>query len=122
MADITIIDEKREAEKEYEALNIDKYSTKLFSMFTGKLQHVQIKFRNELMNVVIDRFGVDVHTIAEGNEHFIAFVEVETSPLFFGWLCGFGKAVEIISPESAVKKMGEYVAEIAKIYEKDKNG
>ena len=119
MNDITILDEKREAEKEYEALNIDKYSTNLFSMFMGKPQHVQLRFRNELIGVVIDRFGVDVRIMTDGEEHFIAFVAVETSPLFFGWLCGFGKAVEIVSPLPAVKKMGEYVSEIAKMYEND---
>ena len=115
-------DEKREAEKEYEALNIDKYSTNLFSMFTGTLHHVQLRWKNELMNVVIDRFGVDVRIFKDGESHFIAYVEVEISPLFFGWLCNFGDAVQIVSPVPAVQKMAEYVAKINKIYNKDKNG
>ena len=88
-------------------------------MFTGKLQRVQLKFRNDLIGVVIDRFSVDVRIMGDKDspEHFIAFVEVETSPLFFGWICGFGKAVEIVSPPVVVKKMGEYVSDIAKMYE-----
>jgi predicted DNA-binding transcriptional regulator YafY len=112
MNDITILDEKRDAEKEFEALNIDKYSTNLFSMFTGKLQRVQLRVRNEMMNVVIDRFGVDVRIMGDkdSTEHFIVFVEVETSPMFFGWLCGLGKTVKLISPDATVKKMAEYVA------------
>jgi predicted DNA-binding transcriptional regulator YafY len=117
MNDITILEENRDAEKEYEALNLENYASKSFSMFTGTIQRVQIKFRNELLNVAIDRFGLEVRITPEGQEHFIAYVEVETSPQFYGWLCGLGKAVELISPPSTVKKMGEYVADIAKMYE-----
>lgn len=99
---VEILEEKIEAEKEYEALNIDKYSTNLFSMFTGTLYHIQLRWRNDLINVVIDRFGVDVRIMADGEEHFISFVKVETSPPFFGWLCSFGDAVQIVSPEPVI--------------------
>ena len=117
---INILDENRSAEKEMEALNLENYSAKLFSMFTGTLQRVQIKFTNELINVAIDRFGIDVRIMADGENHFIAFVELETSPQFFGWLCGMGKAVEIVSPAAVVKKFAEYIAEIANMYSSDK--
>ena len=65
MDHINILDDNITSEKEMEALNLEGYSTKLFSMFTGKRERVQIKFRNELINVAIDRFGMDVRIMAE---------------------------------------------------------
>ena len=58
------------------------------------------------MGVVIDRFGRDVAMKPDGEEHFIARVEVAVSEQFYGWITGLGRDVEIISPDSIVEAIG----------------
>ena len=41
---------------------------------------------------------------------------IETSPQFYGWLCGLGKGVRVMSPPEVVEEMGNYVKGIAEMY------
>ena len=59
-------------------------------MYGGERKEVVLKLHNDLVNVIIDRYGKDVYMRKEDNEHFIAFVEVQISPPFWGWLFQFG--------------------------------
>ena len=88
----------------------------MFSMFSGKVQNVKIRFSNHLANVVIDRFGRDIVMIPEDEKHFTIHTDIEVSPQFFGWLCGLGKGVRILSPADVVEEMGYYVKGIAEMY------
>ena len=41
---------------------------------------------------------------------------IETSPQFYGWLCGLGRGVRVVSPPEVVEAMGNYVKGIAEMY------
>lgn len=82
--------------------------------FTTKT--LTMHFSNHLTGVVIDRFGRDVMLLPVDEHHFSVSVKVEVSPQFFGWVCGLGKGVRIVSPAAVVEQMGEYVKEIANMY------
>ena len=41
---------------------------------------------------------------------------IEVSPQFYGWLCGLGRGVRIVSPPEVVEEMGNYVKGIAEMY------
>lgn len=119
MEKIAVVNEERNGQDEYKALNIDKRSTKLFSMFAGKEEHVELRFSNHITGVIVDRFGGDIFVLKDkdSENHSTVGVNVEVSQQFFGWLCGLGKAVKLLSPDSVVKKMAEYVVGISKMYE-----
>jgi predicted DNA-binding transcriptional regulator YafY len=119
MDDIEILDEKREHEDLFNALNIDRMATSLFSMFGGKNERVQLRVDNELAGVIIDRFGLDNRFFDKNENNFTVSVEVETSPQFYGWLCGFGNKIKIVAPSRVVEKMREYVMKVAEMYETD---
>ena len=121
MDTITALNEEREGQEAFEALKLSERSTKVFSMYGGKEERVGLRFRNHLTGVVIDRFGKDVAMRADGQNHFITNVTVEISPQFFGWLCGLGRGVKILSPDGVVKEMGDYTLSIAKMYQTDEN-
>lgn len=116
MDSIEIAMEKREGKEEFKKINLSDRSLKVFSMYSGREQRVTLRFSNHLVNVVFDRFGRDVMLIPDGDKHFTMTVEIEISPQFFGWLCGLGKGVRIVSPASAAAEMGEYVKAIAEMY------
>jgi predicted DNA-binding transcriptional regulator YafY len=117
MDNIKPLAEPRDGKDVFAALNLSERSAKVFSMFGGREERVTLRFRNHLTGVVIDRFGTEILMLKDGEQHFTVSVAVEVSPQFFAWLCGLGRAVRIISPDSVVKEMCGYVANITEMYQ-----
>lgn len=97
--------------------DLSAYSKKMFAMFGGEETDVYIKFDNELVGVVYDRFGIDIPIMKEDDEHFVCHVKVDVSPHFLSWVMSFGKKAKIISPEPVVDKMRSFLQEVQNIYE-----
>lgn len=116
MDGIDIVHTKREGKEVFKDMKLSERSLRMFSMFSGKVQKVKIRFSNHLANVVIDRFGKDITMIPEDEKHFTIHTDIEVSPQFFGWLCGLGRGVRILAPAEVVEEMGNYVKGIAEMY------
>ena len=116
MDGIEIVPHKREGKEVFKEMKLSERSLRVFSMFSGKVQKVKIRFSNHLANVVIDRFGKDIIMVPEDEKHFTIHTDIEVSPQFYGWLCGLGKGVRVISPPEVVEEMGNYVKGIAEMY------
>ena len=98
MEGVEIIDEK--AVPKPDNFIVADYMNSSFSMFSGTTQDVKLRFDNQLINAVIDRFGKNITIIADGDSHFTVRVKVkaEHPEPFFGWLFQFGTMAEIIEP------------------------
>ena len=59
-------------------------------------------FHKSLVGVIIDRFGAETMLIPDGDDHFIFSMDIAVSPLFLGWLAGFGDRARILSPQSVI--------------------
>ena len=116
MSDISVTDEPRAGQDAYEKLDMAAYSRKVFGMFSGDEQSVQLRFANHLVGAVLDRLGRDVMIIPDGEDHFTVRTNVVVSPQFFAWVCGFGDAVQILAPDDVVAAMKEHVTRIAELY------
>ena len=116
MDDIEIVPQKREGKEAFKELKLSERSLRMFSMYSGKVQKVKIRFSNHLANVVIDRFGREIVMVPDDDRHFTIHTDIEVSPQFFGWVCGLGKAVRILAPAEVVEEMGNYVKGIAEMY------
>ena len=116
MDGIEIVIRKREGKETFKEMKLSEHSLRMFSMFSGKVQKVKIRFSNYLANVVIDRFGRDIQMVPEDEKHFTIHTDIEVSPQFFGWVCGLGKGVRILAPAEVVEEMGGYVKGIAEMY------
>ncbi len=79
---------------------LSSYLTSSFSMFSGESVSVKLSFDNSLINVVLDRFGMDVMIVPESEESFTINVSINPQAPFYGWLFQFGGKVKILSPES----------------------
>ena len=113
---ISVTDEPRGAREIFDNIDMSSYSRRHFGMFTGTAEPVKLEFENGLAGAVIDRFGRDIPFIPTDDEHFSVTVNIAVSPQFFGWVCGFGGRVRILSPNSIVEKMKEHLAEISAMY------
>lgn len=116
MDDIDIVRTKREGKEVFKDMKLNERSLRVFSMFSGKVQKVKIRFSNHLANVVIDRFGRDIVMVPDDEKHFTIHTDIEVSPQFFGWLCGLGRGARILAPAEVVEEMGNYVKGIAEMY------
>jgi predicted DNA-binding transcriptional regulator YafY len=104
-----------------EARNLDlgKYTNRVFGMFSGEVETVRLRMRNELAGVVRDRFGADIIMIPDGQDHFIFSAEIAVSPLFFSWVLMFGDRAEILSPESVRRDYLALLVKSRSVYESD---
>ena len=116
MDHIDIVYQKRQGKDVFSKIDISKRPLRMFGMFSGKEKTVKLRFANYLANVVLDRFGKDAVLAYEDEKHFTFTTVIETSPQFYGWLCGLGKGVRIVSPPEVVEEMGNYVKGIAEMY------
>lgn len=106
----------RQGKEAFEKLDLAAYSNAHFGMFSGEEEPVRLCFENELAGPVIDRFGADIALVPRDEGHFSVTVNAAVNVQFFGWLCGFGDRVRILSPESAVRGMKEHLASMTRLY------
>ena len=78
------------------------YARRHFGMYAGRPCPLRLRCENRLAGVVIDRFGLEVSLVPDGEGHFTATVDVVASPPLWGWLFGLGPGVEVLSPDWAV--------------------
>ncbi|MGN1167876.1 MAG: helix-turn-helix transcriptional regulator [Lachnospiraceae bacterium] len=116
MAEISILNEKREGKEKFGNFDLAEYSKKMFGMFSGEEQVVRIRFPKHLLGVIVDRFGKEVPIRQEKEGYYIARISVFVSEQFFGWLTGLGKSVIILSPENVRREYQLFLDTILKAY------
>ncbi len=121
MRDVKLLYEKREGEEEFAKIDMKQYTKRVFSMYSGERHRVTLRFTNDLINAVYDRFGRDGDTFyhVEDNNHFTITADIETSPQFYGWLCGFGNKVKIMNPAPVKVEFKAYLSKILGLYRDD---
>ena len=109
MLHIQMMDEKREGKEHFKKLDMADYANKSFGMFGGKEQKVKLRVDNQLVGVMIDRFGKDIMMIPADDKHFTMQVDVHVSGQFFGWIMSLGEGVKIIGPDEVVEQMKQEI-------------
>ncbi len=117
MTQISILDTPRAGSEAFEAVDMSAYSKKVFGMFRGEETRVKLRFSNHLVSAVIDRFGKEIVITPDGEEHFTVYLDVVVSPQFYGWLFGFGREVEVLSPAHVRDGMKTKLSENIALYE-----
>ena len=118
MGDIQILsDVKREGNALFERFDIADYTNKTFSMFGGREETVTLLLENQLIGVVMDRFGKEATIRKRDETHFSARVTVAVSGQFFGWLTGLGQGACLIAPSDIVEQYRQYLRDIAENYQ-----
>ena len=82
MEKISTLDEERDGQEVYQALDMAVYTRKVFGMFTGDETKVQMRFENHLVGTVLDRLGSEVFIVPDGPAHFTVRTDVVVSPQF----------------------------------------
>lgn len=117
MSAITQTGQARVLGETYESLDLSQYGRNVFGMFGGQRCSVKLRFENGLAGVIIDRFGRDAMLTPDGDEHFTYTAPITVSPLFFGWLAGFGGRAKIVYPEHVAQEYRTFLQESLKQYQ-----
>ena len=120
MHDIKLTGERREATAETKDLDVylDTYTQRVFSMYGGERVHVEIQFIESLLDTIVDRFGAEIPIYSRvDDKHYKVNVEVEVSPMFYGWLAGLGRKVKLLSPSRVVEGYKEHINKISGVYD-----
>ena len=78
---------------------ISDFANKVFKMYDGTLQEVELSCREPMMKQLVDHFGMDFVVLPAEEGYFTMKVKVSVSRTFFSWLFQFGSDVWIIGPE-----------------------
>ena len=116
MLHIEITGQERDGRDEFSRFDLARYTRQTFGMFGGNEQTVRVRFHSRFVGVVIDRFGKNVPLRPDGDEHFIARVEIAVSEQFFGWITGLGRDVQILSPQSVVDEYRSLLEDLGRTY------
>lgn len=110
MKDVRLLPEPQEGKEAFEAIDLQSYTQRVFSMFGGEKQLVAMQFENHLLDFVIDRFGTKNASYSKvDDEHFSISVEVELSNQFYSWLLQFGEKAKITHPKAVVNKVRNFL-------------
>ncbi len=116
MKKIKTLEERRQGEEAFKKIKIAQYQERNFGMYAGEDSRVVLKVKNDMIGVIIDRFGKDIPVLKMGEEYFKTTVSVAMSDQFLGWVFALGDNVQIIDPPSAVEKMRGHIHKVGNMY------
>ena len=116
MESISIINAERDGSEIFDKFNLAHYAKSVFSMFGGEECEVKLSVDNDLIGVIVDRFGSDIYIVKESDTSFIINVRVILSPQFYAWLFGLGTKVKILSPKRLADDYRDRIQDINSLY------
>lgn len=96
------------------------YSSKLFNMFSGTTQKLELICENSIIEEILDRFGTTVTVKkTESDSHLKVIAKAALSEGLASWVMQYGGKIEIKEPLALRNMVKEKAQEIARIYEND---
>ena len=123
MRDIKLTGQERDGKEAFKNEDLTTYTKRKFGMYKGKKERIEIMFLHTLLDTFVDRFGTSGvfyrETTHKKDKYYIITVEVEVSPQFYGWLCGFGRKVKILPSENHTidKEFAKFLDGLRNLYE-----
>ena len=96
------------------------YSGKIFNMFSGDTQRLEICCHNSILEEIIDRFG-QIGEIRKSDEpdRFRMITRSIVSDGLVSWIMQFGDKIKVISPESLKNDIVEKASKIYGLYREE---
>lgn len=96
--------------------DVASYSNRIFGMYGGENVVVDLAYMDNMIGVIIDRFGKNI-SIIKGNDGFLhSRVEVSISSQFFAWIAGLDGTIKINGPESVKDKYRQFLTKSIESY------
>ena len=117
MRDIELTDDDREGEEHFKKFDMAAYARMNFGMFGGEEVKVRLQFENDMVGVLLDRFGKDISIYKTNKKGWSeTYVNVALSDQFLGWIFSLGTKVKIVSPDEVVERFAGEIRSMSKLY------
>jgi predicted DNA-binding transcriptional regulator YafY len=117
MRSIEPVDEKRQGKEHFQDFNMASYARMNFGMYGGEEIRVKLAFKNELVGVLLDRFGKQITIHPSGQEGWsVTQVDVALSNQFLGWIFSLGTDVRVLAPQEVVEKFRGELGALGAMY------
>lgn len=83
-----------------EDFSVSDYLSDAFSLRGGEKACVDLIFRAEVLDALIDRFGNEMSVVTQQGGYCTCSVDVTVNNVFFAWVFGFEGKVRIAAPQS----------------------
>ncbi|MBR4743604.1 MAG: WYL domain-containing protein [Oscillospiraceae bacterium] len=95
------------------------YASKHFNMFSGKLESVELKCENAILEQMLDRFGDNVNTRAYDETHFLLRTEVAINKGVATWIMQFGNQISVMFPTELRDMVKTLAEDIVRMYDEE---
>ncbi len=95
------------------------YAAKTFNMFSGELQMIELKCKNEILEEIFDRFGERINTRRFDDSSFLLRTEASISKGLASWIMQFGTDIEVVSPAELRNMVAEKAEQIHSLYARE---
>lgn len=102
--------------KELDGFDIENYRQRVFSMFGGEEQEVDLQFDSTMLDDVFDKFGEEVNIVKVDDTTYRLKVPIQVSKTFFAWVVGTQGKMRILSPQAVCEQFNEFVTKIKEEY------
>lgn len=116
MRNIVVTEEARDNKETYADIDMVTYARKVFGMFAGEEMTVVLECSNDMVGVIIDRFGTNLMIVPKSDDKFSVHFTVQLSKQFLAWVFSLGNKVKIVSPVEAVDAMKNEAIRLVKQY------
>lgn len=96
--------------------SVSGYTEQAFKMYGGPSVAIELEFDDTLIGVVFDKFGEDTLMSRRSNRRCVATVDVQVSPVFWGWIFQFGNLMSITAPGAMIEEYKNKVKTLNRKY------
>ncbi|HEX6594031.1 MAG TPA: WYL domain-containing protein [Bacillota bacterium] len=96
--------------------HLQEYVDHSFHMFAGKDIRIKIRFNNDLINVVLDRFRHEANIQKVDDTSFILTTKAKLSDGLVNWILTWGNQAKVLSPDYLVEQVKEKVEKMIDLY------
>jgi len=91
-------------EAQIQIQNSPKMVNQAFRMFRGERREVTLRFRDNMIGILYDKFGEELHITRIDSKTCEAAVTVQISPPFWSWLFMLSENMRLIAPDDLIEE------------------
>lgn len=95
------------------------YLSRLFGMYSGETQRVELWCKKEITEQVVDRFGEDIFITNVTDDGFKIGVNVALSDALVTWVLNYGANIRVIKPDSLAEMVKERARQVLSNYQEN---
>lgn len=96
--------------------DVADYTKRLFGMFGGKIEEIELKCSKDMLEQVLDRFGENIFISKLTEKTFNFTYSAAVSDALVTWIINFGDKIEAVKPESLRNMIKDRITSINGIY------